>query len=485
MPPRSLRARLLLGIAAALLAVFSAAGLTLDQGVRRSVQEQVDRELRGKAILLASAVEVTKTGLDVSFADLDMREFETDADPSLLVITSSAGESLYRSPSAESLEVHARDTQGSLDLSSLDLAGHRLRAVEVSFAPRLDLTDEDDLPVGLADSAAIAQSLRIPWIHLFLARDIASVDHLLARLRLALILIGGAAALVALVLMGTVIGRSLQPVDELTKQIAGLDEAHLAKRVEVRHAPQELGPVIDQLNNLLAQLEAAFERERTFSADIAHELRTPLAGLQTTLEVTLARDRPPEEYREALHDALGIVGQLRHLILRLLELARLEAGLVPVSEERIDLRDSLTATWRHLEKCARERRLDVVWELGSDTFVLTDRALVESAIRNILDNAVAHVPPDGRVEIAIRGPDSGALLHLRVASSGSTVPAETVPILLDRLTRRDPARNASEGHAGLGLAIVRRIAEAIGAPLSVTSELGGDFVVDLALRTRR
>lgn len=478
--PRSLRSTLLLGTVGALVLVFLAAGVALDRGVRWSVIQQIDRELHGKAVLLASTVEVTRTGLDIAFSDLDMREFERSDDPLLLGLSLMDRTPLYRSPGSRGLRLEPRSTEGRLEVVTLERDGRRLRAVELSFRPSVDLSDDDDRPLSAADSLAFLSEIGVPTVYLFLARDTASIDRWLQRVRLAMVLVGGGATLLALILLGTVIRSSLRPLDRLADRISQLDESRLSVRVPVHDAPVEVAPVVERLNGLLHQLETAFERERTFSADIAHELRTPLAGLRTTLEVELARERTAEEYRASLGEVLLIVGQLQRMVHTLLELAQLESGIVPIHEEPIEVRERLQDIWKTLDAIAITRGLTVHWSIDPALVVTTDAGLFESALRNVLENAVVHGDERGHLHLSAVTGTGG--LTLRVANSGSTVSQEQVPGLLDRFSRSDPSRSAGDGHFGLGLAIVHRICQVLGVMLEVRSSVGGDFIVELTFR---
>ena len=473
-PVRSLRASLLFGTIGTLVFVLAAAGIALDRGVRWSLIEQIDRELQGKAVLLASTVEVTRTGLDVAFNDLDMREFETGDDPLLLALTLLDGTEVYRSPSVVDYEIEPRDTAGALEARTLDLRTRRLRAVELAFKPSVDLSDDDDA-VDPADSLAV---IAPPTLHLFLARDTVSVESWIRRLRLVLLLVGAAAALLATILLGAAIRGSLRPLDRLADRIAELDASSLSARVPPAEVPEELVPVVDRLNGLLEQLEAAFERERTFSADIAHELRTPLAGLRTTLEVELGQTRSPQEYRESLDSVLQIVQHMQRLVHALLDLARLESGDVSIEHEIVPVDATLRMIWGPLEEDARRRGLSVTWTVDPASEVSVDPALFESAMRNLLHNAVAHADEGGRVTVS-SAPSSSRRVRVRIANTGSTIAPEQIPQLLDRFSRTDASRSTAKGHFGLGLAIVHRIAQVLAAPFEVRSSSDGEFEVEM------
>jgi signal transduction histidine kinase len=319
-------------------------------------------------------------------------------------------------------------------------------------------------------------------VELVLARETTSLDAMLFRLRALIALVTLIAGSAAAVVLGYVIRGSLRPLERLAGRIAQLDDGNLSRRVDLERPPQEIHAVVNQLNSLLERLEVAFERERTFSADIAHEFRTPLAGLRSTMEVAISQPRDGAEYEETLHESLQIVQRLQFLVERLLYLCRLDAGRVETEETLVDLGELVQTAWSPLAETAAERKLDVRWALPEGVTVATDPMLLEVAMRNLLENAVAHANESGYVSVEIT--DAGDSAHLFIANSGSTVSQDRVPELLARFTRADESRNETGRHVGLGLALVNRIATILRASLDVAAQSGGEFRVTLTLGKR-
>jgi signal transduction histidine kinase len=160
-----------------------------------------------------------------------------------------------------------------------------------------------------------------PVIRLVAAHPTTELDVFLARLRTLLIGVGALGGLLVALVLAAVIQRSLRPLDRLATEISGLSDDNMSARVRMTSVPQEVTSVVEQLNQLLARLEEAFVREHTFSSDIAHELRTPLAGLRSTLEVALSRPRETDDYRATMDALLGIVRRVENMVETLLYLA--------------------------------------------------------------------------------------------------------------------------------------------------------------------
>lgn len=465
----SIRGKLRTGLVLTTLAAFVAAGVATDLGVRRSLMDDLDRTLRERASWVTSTIDQAAEGLELGFTELQLREFEPGPGASLLQLWK--GDSvLFRSPSLAATDLeHPRADTGRVEFAFERTAdGRYVRTIRSRFVSLVDPELEEVPPPLVLDLA--------------LGRDLANVEALINRLRALLAAIAIAAAAITLLVLNAVAGRSLRPLDRLAAEIAGLGARDLTRRVDARGVPAELQPMVHRLNELLDRLREAFERERAFSADIAHELRTPLAGLRSGLEVELSRPREADRYREALQESLAITLRMQDLVQTLLQLARLDAGLVTPVRAPADLAGITRAALEPLLPAATARRLEVVSALGLRVPVHTDPSLLSAAIRNLLDNAFAHSDVGGRVRVEVtHGADGGTL---RVANTGSRVAQQDVGRLFDRFVRGDAARGAEGGHHGLGLPLVRHIAESLGCETDVRSEVGGEFSFTLRIPSR-
>ncbi|MHC4180554.1 MAG: ATP-binding protein, partial [Planctomycetota bacterium] len=279
--------------------------------------------------------------------------------------------------------------------------------------------------------------------------------------------------------LAVIIRRTLRPLDRLAGEIAELDGQQLSSRLELPATPRELVPVVNRLNELLARLEHAFERERSFSADIAHELRTPIAGLRSALEVAISRPRDAEDYRHTLEESLEIVRRTQNMVQTMLYLCRLDAGQIELEEQPVAVDELVRTSWKPLQDLAAARGLEVDWGLPPAVSVMSDPILLEVAIRNVLENAVVYADERGCVRVQVNGAEGTT--SIRVVNSGSVLQQEQVPSLLERFVRADNARDSSRPHCGLGLPIVARIAEILRMSVDIRSRAGGDFEVTLSL----
>ncbi|MDX6723087.1 MAG: hypothetical protein QOD73_1491 [Solirubrobacteraceae bacterium] len=283
--------------------------------------------------------------------------------------------------------------------------------------------------------------------------------HSLARL----LAIGGAAALLLASLAGYgVATAALRPVERMRRRAAGIEAEDRGARLPVPPAHDEIGRLGETLNAMLARLETAFERERTFVADAGHELRTPLAILKAELELALRGGRTREELTEALRSAAEETDRLAVLAEDLLVIARSDQGRLPLRRERLVARDLLgTVAERH----ARGGSIEVAAADGLE--LDADRGRLEQALGNLVDNARRH--GGGRVELSAEREGDGVRLWVRDAGEG--FPDGFADHAFERFTRADAARG--RGGAGLGLAIVTVIAEAHGGTAGARNRSGG------------
>jgi two-component system heavy metal sensor histidine kinase CusS len=279
------------------------------------------------------------------------------------------------------------------------------------------------------------------------------------------------AALVVGTLGGYRIARhGTRPVRTIAATARRIRPAHLGERIVARGLPAELRELADTFNGMLDRLEDAFARLARFSADIAHELRTPVNNLRGEVEVALTRPRPPEEYRDVLGSCLEECGRLARLIDSLLFLARAENPERRINRENVDVGGEFEGVRAFYEASAAEANVRLSVESPPGLAASLDRALFRRAVANLADNALSHTPAGGAVTLAAL-PD-GEGVRVVVSDTGRGIPAEHLPYVFDRFYRADAARPSDRGNAGLGLAIVKGIAELHGGTATVASEPG-------------
>ena len=310
--------------------------------------------------------------------------------------------------------------------------------------------------------------------HLSLMLDITHHQHFLQRMQRLIWLTVGLSAL-ATALLGAWAARSgLRPLRRMGEVAAGVSAHSLTQRLPQQHMPVELAELAQAFNAMLERLDDAFQRLSAFSADIAHELRTPLSNLLTQTQVILTQPRPLEDYREALHSNLEELQWMAQLVNDMLYLAKADHGLLMPKREPLSLADEVDALLEFFALLAEDAQVSLVRE-GS-AHASGDRGMLRRALSNLLDNALRFTPAGG--EVRVRMVDG---VTLTVENTGEGIPAPLLPRLFDRFYRADPSRHeGSSEHAGLGLAITQSIVRAHGGRIYCESGPGWTrFVIEL------
>ncbi len=310
-----------------------------------------------------------------------------------------------------------------------------------------------------------------------IAMDRTFEEELLGTYRKGLIFMLAIALLACAVVGYQIARRGLRPVREMAATASRIRSSTLNERIDTEGLPAELSILASTFNDMLDRLEESFARLSRFSADIAHELRTPVNNLRGEAEVALGRPRTPEEYREVLGSSLEECGRLSRMIDSLLFLARAEGTEVALSRERLDISRELESVREFYSAAAHEAGIRLVVEATEPVFVPADRQLVQRAVGNLVSNALAHTPAGG--EVVLDAENRNGRVHVKVTDTGHGIPAEHLPHVFDRFYRGDAARSTHSGRVGLGLAIVRGIASMHGGSADIQSTVGKGTQVTL------
>jgi signal transduction histidine kinase len=292
----------------------------------------------------------------------------------------------------------------------------------------------------------------------------------------ALLLVAGPLGLVLTGLAGYLVtAAALRPVERMRARAAAITATEGGGRLPVPAGDDELARLGRTLNEMLARLEAAFARERTFVSDASHELRTPLAILRTELELALRRGRSAEELEAAVRSAAEETDRLSQLAEDLLVIARSDQGQLPIRRARVNADDVLSAVARRFGVRAHADGRTVDVEPAADVWLEADEARLEQALGNMVDNALRYGA--GPVTLAARAFDGTVELHVRDAGIG--FPPRFLPSAFERFASADVG--GSRAGAGLGMAIISAIAGAHGGSAHAANDPGGGADVWLTL----
>jgi signal transduction histidine kinase len=327
----------------------------------------------------------------------------------------------------------------------------------------LDLRGDTWRVYGLQTEDGVIQIAQPVRVRELLARHAAL--RVAIPLLLLLPLLGGAAA--------WIVSSSLAPLRRIAADVQRRD-VHTLAPIDAIPVPQEIAPLIDALNNLLLRLQAAFQTQRAFVADAAHELRSPLTAVRLQLQLL---DRAPDEVAriEARGELGAAVDRAIHLVEQLLTLARNEPRASGDELTAISLDTAAADGIADSHALAQARGIDLCLDATPGCLVRGDREALRVLVRNLVDNAVRYTPAGGRVQVRVH--PAGSATELQVIDSGPGIPAAERERALDRFYRRS---SAPEGGSGLGLAIVRAIGERHGAQIHLGDAPGGGLMVSVS-----
>jgi len=271
--------------------------------------------------------------------------------------------------------------------------------------------------------------------------------------------------------------RSLQPVSRLAAIVDELGAGHLHRRVGDEAWPSELRRLATNFDHLLARLEDSFVRISHFSADIAHELRTPLHVLRGEAEIVLSRERSDKDYRACIESAVDEYDRLSHLVNGLLFLASTEQPDKQLEKQALDLAQEIEAVCAFYQAMADESGITFVCG-GNGQMVIADSSLLRRALGNLVANALRHTPNGGRIIVEAQTTRNHTV-KIVVSDTGCGIAPEYMPRIFDRFYRVDGARPRQGQSAGLGLAIVRSIMQLHDGTVSIDSEPGQGTTVTL------
>lgn len=448
----SLRRYLIRSLLGVIVVLGGMGTLSMYLAARMGAYEQFDAASRARAIAIASLTEALPDGsILVAVSDAQLSGFGPTNPRRYFEIWDAAGH-----PRARSASLGQRDLPAVPKLTERPTlfpfrlpTGAMGRAVGLQFVPK-----GATQPYRLVVASTVAG----------LNGDLNHVLQFAA--------ICGLVLLAATVwIVPRVLRRGLEPLARLGEQAARIDSRSLATRFPVGELPEELQAIAGRLNGLLARIERSFERERRFSSDLAHELRTPLAELRSAAECALKwpESRHPEFDRETLE----IAGSMEGMVARMLALARSDQGELEPQREPVVLANLVRDRWEHLAGRAQERGLRGEFALAPGS-IAADPVMLGSIVDNLLENAVDYGAPG--VIVIVADPLSPEIL--RVSNQVTDFTPDDLPRLFERFWRKEASRTGGR-HVGLGLSLARAFAEAMGGRLE--ARMPGEAGIELVL----
>ena len=448
---KSIKASLLLGLLLGFGLLLGIGGFVLHSEITEALVERFDSQLHSEAMTIVSFTKQERDDIDVEFTDPYLREYDDDVGTRFYQVVRPDGRVEDRSESLEKKKLPARyGTSDDPLYFDLELPnGKPGRAIGFKFVPQSKGRErrhhDPDLLLGLV-----------------VAADRSELNATLASIRAALLAVGVIASLGAVLIVGGMVGLSLRPVGRFANQMEQLDANALGTRIDTRSLPAELRPIAHGLNRLLERLEFSFKREKQFSSDVAHELRTPIAELRSLAEVGLKwpnAANPAADSSDALRDALGIARQMDGIVSSLLAISRAETGKQVLKATPLNVADIVAETWKPLEETAALRQLAVSFQVPASATIQTDRYLFGLILKNLLENAVHYTPRRGSIRLSF-GEQEAPNFSLVLANTTEDLTAADMRHLFERFWRKEEARSGAD-HSGLGLSLARAYARTL------------------------
>jgi heavy metal sensor kinase len=303
------------------------------------------------------------------------------------------------------------------------------------------------------------------------------IENVLARLKMILISTGVLVMILAGIGGFFYADSSLRPVEKIINTAKNIEENNLTERIKV-NSQDELGRLASTLNQMISRLEKAFEQQKQFTADVSHDLRTPLSIIQAESSLSLKKDRSIDEYKKSLELILEETSYMSEIIDKLLFLARSDNKTQFYNFTKTNLKSLLEEVIKKVSPLYHNKSLTLQVEKLEELNIRADKDKLKEALINILDNSLKYTD-EGKVTIS--SVKIGNFAKISIEDTGRGIPKEDLHRIFDRFYRGDKARTSSEKSTGLGLAIVKEIVNAHDGRIEVESEVGKGTVFSLFL----
>jgi two-component system, OmpR family, heavy metal sensor histidine kinase CusS len=471
MAARSLTTTLALSFAGTTLAVFALVGSTLYFTLDREIKRQDDLDIVLIARHTRRLAEELHTGADVrQYAQRLTSQVFGNAALSMEILDA-GGANLVE-----------HNTQGIADAAFPDVAlTRRLGATQrITEQDVVEWYNVRGTPVrGLATDATLGDGTSVTLV---IARDMTDRWRLLDHYRERLYAFGLAGMLVAFLMSWLLVRESLRPLRDMATRAAAITVDKLDKPIQIDGAPSELEALVKSLNGMLDRLNGGFDRIAQYTADLAHDMRTPLGNLRGATEVALARPRTVPEYEALLESNLEECERLSRMIESVIFLARAEHPQFMTALAEFDAHDALIQIADYFEGLAEEAGVRI--RVNGSGRLRADRELFRRAVGNLIANALRYTPRGGDIVLSVA--ETASTLNVTVANPGAPIDPALLTRIFDRFYRADASRQSDRhtgASAGLGLAIVRTIMTLHGGTVRAESDAASTrFILSFARR---
>ena len=449
--------------------ILTVGQIVVDSVVSNWLIKQFDTALESKARALVILTKYDGIEVEMDFADEFMPEFESPDKPEYFVLFLANANLLEKSHSFDGhAEPEFKNQDNEVRIADLTLPdGRRGRQISIKFVPQIeDKALRKKIPEEQRPRAILSISLE---------RE--SLDTIIRNVHL--LIIGISLVVLVAVMMSTTraINAGLKPLIQIKDDISRISPHSIDRRIDNQGQPDELKPIATQFNLVLSEIEKAFTRERQFSSDVAHELRTPVSELRSLAEVGLRwpDERDIDSYFSDIHESSR---NLDLLIENLLHLCRSEEGHIELEISQVKLGELLAKICRSLNHEITEKNLTIDLPVVNLTVVLVDAQWIELILQNLIFNAISHSPDDATISMQVKSDLEYSRLEI-CNPMLDPLSREDLEMIFDRFWRKDVARE-SGSHAGIGLSLVKSYAGLMNLDVSTTITDKGEFCISLS-----
>ncbi len=453
---KSIRARLIVWLLIWLSLLWIVAGAVVYYSVRKSLYAEFDEGLRG---LLARNREnaIFRPGSEQSYLFDEGGEY-------FFQIWTGKGVRKSKSLGENSLKPPSEKIDKPSFMNDLLEDGRKVRVMSLPQrgGPKMEAGG------GMRDERDRAgRSLLKSTLMVAVAKDRSPLENSLAYVLTGIIGVGALALLITTGIVHFVLSYGLKPLTSLSRRMEGITEETLKTRFEVDSLPSEISPITERFNGLLERLEKGFERERRFGADLAHELRTPIAEMKSLAEVGIKwpQHRAEEDYQTILTSAQ----RMESITQSLLALSRLESGAIKGAKEEVSVKHLIEAELAGHHDRLDERKLLLDLDFPNERRIHSEPGVLRLVIKNLIENAIRYAPKSSRISISSNTEDVAEIFS--IANAVEDFHEADLEKLFERFWRKDESRT-DHSHSGLGLTLAKSCAEVLGLDLSARLEDG-------------
>jgi signal transduction histidine kinase len=446
-----MRSRLTLALSLMAAGAIIVLGMAVYALIKREMIHQLDHALEDKLRFFSAFCRQKDGMIGFSMSKTYFERIRDTSDPEFFQYRFQNGKNIRRSASLRGGDLPVIGLgEGRLEFTNVSLiGGHQGRCGGISFYP--ETANESEVP---------------KLINVVVAHDGDRIWDALEHVKSRIITVGGFALFVLGLITWWIIRAGMYPLRSLTRQIESMPVGESGDRFLLSQPTAEIQPVVERLNQMMQRVEDAIHSERQFTANAAHELRNPIAGISAQLEVALLDEGLSEDTRESVQMALDVGTSLQRTVENLLQLARLESESEVIEEEPVDVSRLLRRAWKTVFEAAEAKQLELTWEVDEELEpFMTSHELLHVAVTNLFGNAVEYTDKGKQVKVvAISGKDT---LEIQVFNTVRDVSEDDVRRMFDRFWRSSGQNQTdSQGHSGIGLSLCRRIAKALGGAIS-------------------